>query len=123
MALILIVDDEETIRLLIRMMLESVGHSVFEAQDGGVALDILETYPDPFDVIVLDLLMPRMDGVEFLSAMHNRVFYPHIIVLTTHEAQIPKALAHRVSGRLVKPFSKQALIDLVNSVPTVLINL
>lgn len=123
MALILIVDDEETIRLLIRMILESVGHSVFEAQDGGVALDILETYPDPFDMIVLDILMPRMDGIEFLSALHNQVFYPPIIVLTTHEAQIPKALAHSVSGRLVKPFGKQALIDLVNSLHTMPINL
>jgi two-component system, OmpR family, response regulator len=115
MAHILIIDDEETIRFLIRTVLESAGHTIFEAHDGRVALDILETYPHPFDLIILDLRMPRMDGIEFLSTLHDSISYPPIIVLTAGGQQLRKSLEHKVSRYLTKPFTKQELFNTVDS--------
>jgi CheY-like chemotaxis protein len=113
MAHILIVDDEAEIRLLLRMLLESAGHSVFEARDGRAALDILET--KPFDLITLDLHMPRMKGFEFLSILQNQAFQPLVLIISVHSDQIPPALENEVHGRLNKPFHRQELITMVNS--------
>jgi CheY-like chemotaxis protein len=114
MAHILIVDDEPTIRVLIRTMLESAGHSIFEARNGRVALDILETFPKPFDIMTLDIHMPKMNGFEFLAILKNQPFHPLVLILSAHSDQIPQAVAHQVSGRLTKPFDRQALITMVN---------
>ena len=115
MAHILIVDDELMMRFLIRHVLESAGHSISEAQDGRVAFDMLEMYPHLVDMIVLDLQMPHMGGLEFLSTLHDEIAYPPILVLTAHRGPIQAAVAHKVSGHLTKPFRTRALIDLVNS--------
>jgi CheY-like chemotaxis protein len=115
MAHILIVDDEAPIRFLLRTLLESAGHGVFEAQSGRAALDILEIFPEPFDMITLDIYMPRMNGFEFLSILQNEPFHPCVLVISAHSDEIPQALAHRVNGRLTKPFRRQELITTVNS--------
>jgi len=115
MAHILIVDDEAQIRFLIRTALESGGHAVFEARDAQSALDILETYPDPFDMIILDIRMPDMDGFEFLSILQNQPICPPVIILSAHSGEIPPALAKMVIGRFRKPFRRQELNDTVNS--------
>ncbi len=114
MAQILIVEDEAPIRLLVRMMLESAGHSVCEACDGGAALDILETFPRSIDMIILDLLMPKTNGFEFLSKLQNQSFRLPVIILSAHLDRIPQALESMVMGRLLKPFKRQELKDMVN---------
>jgi CheY-like chemotaxis protein len=114
MAHILIVDDEDSIQFLVRTVLESVGHSVFEARDGGAALDILDTHSNPFDMIVLDLLMPKVDGFEFLTKLQNHPFRPPVIVLSAHLDQIPRGIEHVISGHLTKPFRRQELNEAVN---------
>ena len=115
MAHILIVDDELMMRFLIRHVLESAGHSISEAQDGRVAFDMLEMYPQLFQIIILDLQMPDIGGLKFLSMLHSEITYPPIIVLTAHMRSIRKTVAHKVSGYLIKPFRTQDLIDMVNS--------
>ena len=115
MAHILVVDDEPMIRFLVRSIFESVGHNVYEAQDGLVALGMLELYPPLFDIIVLDLQMPLMDGVTFLSTLPIEMAYPPIIVLTAHGGVVQKTLGYQVSGWLTKPFRKRDLLDMVNS--------
>lgn len=115
MAHILIVDDEEQIRFLLRTQLELAGHSVFEAQSGRVALDILETFPKPFDIITLDIYMPYMNGFEFLTMLLNQPIHPVVLIISAHSDQIPPILEHKVRGRLMKPFRRQALITMVNS--------
>lgn len=114
MAHILIVDDEAAIRFLVRTVLESASHSVFEAQDGGTALNMLETYPKPFDMIILDLRMPKMHGFEFLSILQNRPIPVPVIILSAHSEQVPQALESVVSSRFLKPFRRQELNDTVN---------
>ena len=115
MAHILIVDDELMMRFLIRHVLESAGHSISEAQDGRVAFDMLDMYPHLIDMIVLDLQMPHMNGIEFLSTLRHEVASPPIIVLSAERGSIQEAVAHKVSGHLTKPFRTRALIDMVNS--------
>jgi two-component system nitrate/nitrite response regulator NarL len=72
---VLVVDDEPDVRLLLRLQLERAGHEVSgEACDGQEALDLCAA--DPPDVVVLDLLMPRMNGFEAiprLQAAHPSV--------------------------------------------------
>ena len=115
MAHTLIVDDELMMRFLIRHGLESAGHSISEAQDGRVAFDMLDMYPHLIDMIVLDLQMPHMSGIEFLSTLRHEVASPPIIVLSAERGSIQEAVAHKVSGHLTKPFRTRALIDMVNS--------
>jgi CheY-like chemotaxis protein len=114
MAHVLVVDDEAEIRFLIRRVLESASHNVFEAGDGSAALNILEP-PHPINVIVLDIQMPRMDGIEFLSILHKQISYPPTIVLTAHREQFQKVFEPKVNGYLTKPFKTRDLIDMVNS--------
>ncbi len=115
MAHVLIVDDELMIRFLVRSVLESAGHQVSEARDGQAALDLIEFYPDFYQAIILDLLMPRLSGLEFLATLANLTAYPPIIILTAHRAWIQKTLAYKVSGYLTKPFRTRDLIDTVNT--------
>jgi CheY-like chemotaxis protein len=66
---VLLVDDEDTVRMVGQKLIETLGPEVVTARDGKEALDIFREDPDKFDCIILDLNMPRMDGVECLSKM------------------------------------------------------
>jgi len=115
MAHILIVDDEPMIRFLVRRVLELASHKVSEAHDGRVALDMLQLYAQQFQVIILDLQMPRMSGLEFLASVPDIASYPPIIILTADKSWAQKTAAHKVSGYLTKPFRTRDLIDTVNN--------
>lgn len=115
MAHILIVDDDASTQILIRIILESADHSVDEAWDGTTALDILKISPNPFDLIILDLRMPKMDGFELLSILQNQSMSVPVMILSAHSDKLPQALESMVHDRLLKPFSKQELLDAVNN--------
>jgi two-component system, response regulator, stage 0 sporulation protein F len=66
---ILIVDDDDNQRLLYRELFEEDGHQVLEARDGRDALLVIER--DPPDVVVLDINMPGMDGLQTLTRIHD----------------------------------------------------
>src|SRR5438045_3382842 len=69
MATILVVDDDDTVRIAILHMLECMGHRVLECADGIEALGVLtECTPD---VVILDMHMPRMNGLEFQQALRK----------------------------------------------------
>ncbi len=69
---ILLVDDDEDARLLMRTLLEKEGYEIEEAKDGHQALDILKVDPD-FSLVILDLVMPAMDGKELLNVIRGSV--------------------------------------------------
>jgi CheY-like chemotaxis protein len=74
-AKILVVDDDINNRLLLRLVLEHAGHAITEASDGGEALATAhESIPD---LIIMDLHMPGMDGVEFLDALREDTALAH----------------------------------------------
>ena len=68
---VLIVDDEENLRHVLRLMLEQFGFAVMEAADGQQALQMLGKYPD-IRMVLCDLRMPNMDGLQFLEAVRDR---------------------------------------------------
>src|ERR1041385_440361 len=81
MAHILIVEDEESIQVLIHTILKSAHHSVSQAHDGGAAFDLLDRGSEPVELIILDLFMPKMDGFEFLLILQKQTFrFPGVIL-------------------------------------------
>lgn len=77
MAVILIVDDDPTVRLIAKELLRVGGHAVLEAEDGDDALKIADAIT--VDLVVLDMLMPNKDGLEAISELRKR--QPHIRIL------------------------------------------
>ena len=104
---ILVIDDSGTIRKAIRRILEGLGYSVTEAEDGEQALQRLSA-GDAFDAVLCDIDMPVMDGLSFLSALQARpaLLPPPIIMCTTHTSfdKIQTALTLGASEYIMKPF-------------------
>lgn len=112
---ILTVDDSPSMRAMISFTLTELGYDTTEAVDGQDALDIVAE--QPFDLIISDVNMPRMDGIAFVG---NARKIPHhqftpILMLTTEAGNELKAQgkAAGATGWIVKPFDPQKLIDVV----------
>ena len=116
---ILVVDDDEAIRLILRETLEDQGYVVFEAPDGMPALERLRTHPTGL-VVLLDLMMPGTDGFAVLQAMSTeaRLTEQHTVILMTAAGwNLPHPVITLLSQLSVpvlhKPFSLDALLTLV----------
>ena len=79
---ILIVDDEESIRTSLHRLLEYKEYETRVAEDGFRALDILAE--EPIDLVLLDIKMPRMDGLEVLQKIRERSADPFVVIITAH---------------------------------------
>ena len=115
---VLVCDDAEEIRQLIRINLELEGFEVVEASDGQVALEILQDTTRPLpDVITLDALMPRRDGWWAVTMIRNDPRLRHIpIVMITASAQShdrAQAQAAALDGFVAKPFEPDELLALI----------
>ena len=100
---ILVVDDDPTFLTLVTALLERDGHEVIQARDGEGALAAVRERPP--DVILLDIEMPGMSGLELLSRLRPRVRAP-VIVVSGREAESERVLAFDLGGDdyVVKPF-------------------
>lgn len=106
MAHILVVDDDPSVREALRVMLESEGHRVSEAPGGEEAIDaIRET---PFDCVLLDVLMPDVDGFQVLRlkrTMPGRAGIPVIVITGRHEPDaVIRAMELGAADHIAKPF-------------------
>jgi PAS domain S-box-containing protein len=103
---VLIVDDEETVRNVARQLLERVGFTVETAEDGEAALVALQPDVDRFRLILLDMTMPRLDGIRTLQEMRRRGSRSQVLLMSGFsEQQARERLgACNVSGFLQKPF-------------------
>lgn len=115
---ILTVDDSSTMRQMISFTLKEAGFDILEAQDGMEALD--QAKGQSLSLIITDVNMPRMDGitlVQRLRAMPEFRFTP-ILVLTTESGPDMKQKGKEAgaTGWIVKPFSPEKLLDVVNKV-------
>jgi two-component system chemotaxis response regulator CheY len=114
---VLVVDDEESIRSLLRTMLTQAGYDVEEAEDGGKAVDILNSGDNPLmvDVIICDIRMPHINGMEAIA--YFRAQYPSlpVIVLTGyHDEQLAYSLLRQgVVGYLEKPAERERILSSV----------
>lgn len=118
MARILVVDDDKRIRALIRRGLKKLGHEVVEAGDGAAALERLRA--DPVDLLITDLYMPGMEGLELIQKV--RAAWPElgIIAISGGTADtkfdfLPVADSLGADDVLAKPLDLDRLRDLVDA--------
>jgi Response regulators consisting of a CheY-like receiver domain and a winged-helix DNA-binding domain len=114
MSVILVVDDDTEIRDVIHVYLRNEGHSVLEASDGVDALDILTQRE--VDLIILDVMMPRMDGIKACMHIRERSSVP-IIMLSAKEGDMDKimGLTTGADDYVTKPFNPMELIARVKA--------
>jgi CheY-like chemotaxis protein len=115
MATILVVDDDEATRYSTGRLLKSLGHEVYEAADGEEALELC--LDGDFDLVVMDILMPVMDGLETIDELKRQRPYLPVIACTGHDGgrlhYLDVAMHIGASGVLKKPFSGSVLADMV----------
>jgi len=99
-ATILIVDDQPTMRFLLRSILRSEGHAILEAEHGQAALAVLAAHAD-IELLITDIDMPVMDGLELLRALRFRPTLPKLVVSGCSAA--PPLADLGVSGFFGKP--------------------
>ncbi|NNM05469.1 MAG: response regulator [Gemmatimonadetes bacterium] len=116
MAEILIIDDEPGVLGILKKILESAGHSVSEAAEGEAALRQYEGRPA--DLVITDIFMPGMDGIEFL--VHIRKTFPEARVLAmsgggllSRDQALSDAALLGADGILQKPFTKDEVLEAV----------
>jgi DNA-binding response OmpR family regulator len=116
MARVLIVDDEPDILLMLRVALEAAGHETALAADGETALQ--RVAEESFDLMLLDVMMPVMDGwgvLENLSGLEHR---PRVIVVSakSSDRDVARALDAGAVDYVIKPFLPSLLTELVGDV-------
>lgn len=114
-ATILVIDDEEVIRVLFREILEKLRHEVITVQDGFQGLELIKRID--FDMVFLDLKMQGIDGVEvFRNIKSLKPDLPVIIITGYPDSDLmTQALAHGPFGIMKKPFGEADIISAVNS--------
>ena len=108
MARILVVDDEPDIRQVIRVILEADGHEIVEADDGLAAFDIVRQ--DGIDLVLLDAMMPGMDGYQLLQKFLDLPDFTAPVVMVTGRSDAEGMMAEADSGaidHIGKPFSME----------------
>lgn len=115
---ILAVDDSNSVRQMVQFILNAAGYHVTEASDGMEALNIAKS--EQFDMVLTDVNMPLMDGIGLVRALRQLPDYNHvpIVLLTTESGNyIQKSGKFAgATGRIVKPISKERLLDAVEKV-------
>ena len=116
MSRVLIVDDEPDILLLLRVALEARGHETALAADGDSA--VRRVSKESFDVMLLDLMMPVLDGWGVLDALQDMAGRPRVIVVSarTTRPDIARAVDLGADDYVVKPFSLPDLVERVSEV-------
>ena len=116
-ATVLVVDDEEGVRALLRRQLNSAGHTVLEAGSGPEALGLVRQRAERIDLVLSDVVMPAMNGTEL--AAHLATEFPTLPVVLM-SAYAPAGLARVGFGDAIvpvlrKPFDPAMLLDLVRT--------
>jgi len=119
MARILVIDDQDSIRRVVRRALEQDGHEVFDASDGELGMEILESHS--FDVVITDIFMPGQDGIVTLRQVRKR--FPEVKVIVISGGDSTGMMDLREDAELLgavkslqKPFNAREIMDVVRSV-------
>ncbi len=119
MSRILVIDDQEPIRRVVRRALEQDGHEVFDASDGEIGIEILES--QSFDVVITDIFMPGQDGIVTLRQIRER--FPAVKVIVISGGDSSGLMDLRQDAELLgavkslqKPFNAREIMDVVRSV-------
>lgn len=116
--LAMVVDDSRTQRMVATSQLETVGVETITAENGGVAIDLLNTADRLPDIILLDVEMPVKDGIQTLREIRKSVRYSHIpvIMITSRTGLKHRTLAQDAgcNGYMGKPFNFRMLVGQIN---------
>jgi two-component system chemotaxis response regulator CheY len=114
----LTVDDSRTMREMVSFTLKGVGFEVIEAEDGKQAIERLGNAK--VDVVITDLNMPNMNGIELIRALRQRPEYQFtpILMLTTEadDAKKQEGKSAGATGWIVKPFNPEKLVQVIEKV-------
>jgi DNA-binding response OmpR family regulator len=115
---ILVVDDDHELRSLIQALLEEEAYEVETAIDGVDAFEHLDHQWNAYDVILLDLTMPRLNGLQFLQKIqeHDPTLLRSIITLSADEEALQQSAGMDIGNTLSKPFDPDVLLALVGGV-------
>jgi len=120
MGRILLIDDDDVTRLLMRHLLEDAGYEVQETNSGEVALSILQEQ-EPFDLVITDLLMPAKDGLQTILEIQRLPRKQKIIAIssggpTRSSRLLSMAKSYGALQTLLKPLSAESLLTAVREV-------
>jgi two-component system response regulator AtoC len=108
---VLVVDDEESLRHLLRLILERSGYSVFEAEDGQAGLDLLVAHPE-VAIVLCDVRMPRLDGMGFLEGLKEIKRRVYTVVMSAYSSMdlAIKAMQMGATDTISKPFKADEIL-------------
>jgi CheY-like chemotaxis protein len=112
---ILVIDDDLAIRVLLQAVLKRMNFGVELAEDGAAGLERLQS-DSTFDLILLDLMMPRLNGYEFIERVTATYpdIRPHIIVFTAAGKRgVEKIPADAVCNSILKPFDLEKFVEMI----------
>jgi len=113
---ILVVDDDRALRHALSTLLEDAGHVVAQASDGPEALASLAA--EPADLMLLDLGLPGMKGLEVLARVRSQGSPPRVVVITADDTPgtLLEAIRGQVDGYVTKPFAPGGIVDVIEDV-------
>ena len=118
MAKILAVDDSPAIRRMVAAVLKKAGHEITSAEDGIEGSRVADS--DAFELVITDVHMPNMNGIELIKVLRDKPAYRHtpLLVLTTESSTEMKQQGRDAgaTGWIVKPFNPDSLVAAVSKV-------
>ena len=113
---LLFVDDEESLRILVKNQLVLEGFAVDVADDGDTAVDALKV--KKYDIVLLDIRMPRMNGIEVLKYMKKNNIRPRVVMLTAVDdlAVAIEAVKTGANDYVTKPYDLDNLLKCIHRV-------
>jgi len=108
---LLVVDDETAVRRFACRVLERAGYAVFEATDGVEALQLIQSQVTPFEAVISDIVMPRMNGVELMQALSEAEPELPVILMSGYATAALSELGIATPCSILpKPFSGERLL-------------
>ena len=112
-SLILLVDDDPSARRAISEMLLDAGYRVRDAGDAHAAFEILRGSPEPFDLLVTDLLLPHIQGLDLAGEAQTLQPGLKVLYITGNDSSVMAASLQASRALLVKPFGQRRLVEVV----------
>jgi two-component system chemotaxis response regulator CheY len=115
---IIVIDDSPTIRTSVEFAIKKLGHKITQAENGkrGIeAIEALKKNGEEITMVIVDINMPEMDGIAFVTAFRKTDKFTPILVLTTESegAKIREGKESGASGWMIKPFKPADLVAVV----------